>query len=93
MSSLLEFVVEVCVLCDMDSDCGGYPHSMDFVDTQKACISVDHIDEKIWGPLLVDADWHAFCQAIYEGIGRSEWEELNFHYRDMSKAAGAKKTK
>ena len=36
------------------------------VDTHKACIN-DHIDEKM-GPSLVDEDWHAFCQAIYEGI-------------------------
>ena len=34
------------------------------VDTLKACISVDHFGETIWGPLLVDADWHACCQAI-----------------------------
>ena len=32
------------------------------VDTQKACINVP----------LVDADWRAFCQAIYKGIEGSE---------------------
>ena len=37
------------------------------VDTQKASINVDHIDEKCWRPPPVDADWHAFCQAIYLG--------------------------
>ena len=31
-----------------------------------------------------------FCQAIYKGIEVSEWEELYFHYREMSKATGAK---
>ena len=41
----------------------------------------------------MDADCHAFCQAIYKGIEGSEWEELYFHYRDLSKAAGAKKKK
>ena len=61
------------------------------VDTQKACINVEHIDETFLRPPVVDADWHAFCQAIYEGIEGNEWEELYFHYRDMSKAAGAKK--
>ena len=55
-------------------------------DTQKACINVDHIDEKCW------ADWHAMCQTIQKGIEGSEWEELYHHYRDMSQAAGAKKT-
>ena len=39
----------------------------------------------------MDADWHAFCQAIYEGIEGKDWEEVYFHYREMSKAAGAKK--
>ena len=43
------------------------------------------------GPPLVVADWRAFCQAIHKGIEGSEWEELYFHDREMSKAAGAKK--
>ena len=60
------------------------------VDTLKACINVGHIGE-ILGPPLVDADWHAFCQAIREGIEGSEWEELYHHYREMSMAAGSKK--
>ena len=34
------------------------------VRSQKSCINVDHIAQDGWGPLLVDADWHAFCQAI-----------------------------
>ena len=56
--------------------------------TLKACINVDHIEENMWGPPLVDAVWHAFCQA---GIAGKEWEELYFHYREMGKAAGARK--
>ena len=39
----------------------------------------------------MDADWHAFCQAIWKGIGGLEWEELFFYYREVSKAAGARK--
>ena len=35
--------------------------------TLKACINVDHMDKKSWGPPLVDADWYAFCQAICKG--------------------------
>ena len=53
------------------------------MDTLKACINVDHIDEKCWVPPLVDADWNAFGQASYEGIEGSEWEELYFHHREM----------
>ena len=48
---------------------------------------------KSWGPPLVYADWHALCQAIYAGIEGEEWEELYFHCREMSKAAGAKRQK
>ena len=58
--------------------------------TLKACINVDHIDEQFLGPPLVDADWHAFCQAIYEGIEGNEWEELYRRCGEMSKAAGAR---
>ena len=38
------------------------------VNTQTACINVDHLGEKFWRPPLVDGDWHAFCQAIYGRI-------------------------
>ena len=60
------------------------------VDTVKARINIDHVESGRWPP-LVDADWHAFCQAIYKGIGGSERSELYEHYREMSKATGAKK--
>ena len=62
------------------------------MDTLKACINVDRIGRKVLGPPLVDADWHAFCQAIYKGVEGREWEGLYFHYREMSTAAGARKT-
>ena len=54
------------------------------LNTRKACISVDHIDNFFRRPPLVDADWHAFCRAIFKGIEGSEWEELYHHYRDLS---------
>ena len=38
------------------------------VKTLIACINVDHIEETRWGPPLVAADWHGFCQAMYKGI-------------------------
>ena len=37
------------------------------VRTLKACVDTDHIEDDRWRPPLVDADWHAFCQAIYKG--------------------------
>ena len=31
-------------------------------------VGTKHIEFERWRPSLVDADWHAFCQAIYKGI-------------------------
>ena len=59
--------------------------------TQRAFSNTEDTEFERWGPPLVDADWHALCQAIYTGIEGKEWEELYCHYRDMSKATGAKK--
>ena len=55
----------------------------------RAFINTEHIEFEWWGPPLVDADWHAFCQAIYKGIEGEEWEELCCHYRELSQATGA----
>ena len=48
------------------------------VGTKKSCINADHIAQERWGPPLVDAAWHAFCQAIYKGIG---WRRLGIIVR------------
>ena len=47
------------------------------VGSLKACINVDqsHCGGQV-GPPLVDADWHAFCQAIHKGIEGNEWGEV-----------------
>ena len=58
----------------------------DEVGTLKAFINIDHVEFDRWEPPLVDAD-----QAIYKGIEGEEWEELYCHYREMSRATGAKK--
>ena len=59
------------------------------MDTLKACINVDHMGEKFWGPPMVDADWHAFCQAI-----KKEVKEVSgkIHDRKMSKATKKSKS-
>ena len=36
------------------------------------------------GPPLVDADWYAFCQALYKGIGGKDWEEMYDSCKIMS---------
>ena len=40
---------------------------------------------------LVDADWYAFCQALYKGIEGNDWEDMCDSYKVMSKAMGVKK--
>ena len=61
------------------------------VETLRAFTNTKHIEFERWRPPLVDADWHAFCQAIYTGIGGEEWEKLHCHCREMRKATEAKK--
>ena len=43
-----------------------------------------------WRRPLVDADWHAFCQAIHKGLKGKEWE-LYHHYKELNQATRAKK--
>ena len=54
-------------------------------------MDVKHIKPERWGPLLVDADWYAFCQALCEGVEGKDWEPMYDCYQIMSKAAGVKK--
>ena len=61
------------------------------VVTSKALINVDHIEQERWGPLLVDADWYAFCQALYKGTEGEDWQEMYESYKEMSRAVGVKK--
>ena len=49
-------------------------------------INTKHTKFERWEPPLVDADWHAFCQAIYKGIERKEWEDKYDHCRELSQA-------
>ena len=61
------------------------------VGTQRAFINTEHIQLERWGPPLVDADGHAFCQTIHKGSAGDDWEELCCHYRELSQAVGAEK--
>ena len=54
-------------------------------------IDVKRIKPERWGPPLVDADWYAFCQALYKGIEGKDWEEMFDSCKVMSKALGVKK--
>ena len=41
-----------------------------------------------WGPLLVDPDWYAFCQALYKSIEGEDWEEMYEAYKEMRRTVG-----
>ena len=49
------------------------------------------LSRKDGGPPLVDADWYAFCQALYKGIEGEDWEEMYDSYKVMSRAVDVKK--
>ena len=61
------------------------------VGTWKTYINVDHIEKERWGPLLVDYDWYAFCQALYKGIEGEDWGDMYDAYREMSRAVGVRR--
>ena len=56
----------------------------------ESSINVDHIEENKWGPPLVNAAWHAVCQAIFKGIEEKEREELSAGARKLSESQKAK---
>ena len=55
------------------------------VGTWKMYINVHHIGKYRLGPLLVDYDWYAFCQALYIGIEGEDWGELYDAYKEISR--------
>ena len=61
------------------------------VNTLKAYIDVDHIEQERCCPPLVDAGWHAFCQALYKGIEGEHWGEMYEAHKALSKALGVKR--
>ena len=58
--------------------------------TSKALVSVNHIEQERWSPPLVDAEWYAFCQALYKGIEGEDWEDMYFSNKEISSAVGVK---
>ena len=55
------------------------------VGTWKSYINVDHMTKERCAP-LVDYDWSAFCQALYQGIEGGDWRELFDACKEMSRA-------
>ena len=59
--------------------------------TWKSCINVDHIAKGRWSPPVVDADWHAFCQAFLWHRKGEDWEELYDAHKEMSRTVCVRK--
>ena len=60
------------------------------VNTWKALIGVNHIEPERRVPPLVDYDWYAFCQALYQVTEGEDREEMYGSFKAMSKALGVK---
>ena len=54
-------------------------------------VEVDHIAKERWGRHLVDADWHAFCQACNKGIEGEDRRDLYEAYKERSRSVEVKK--
>ena len=58
---------------------------------QRSFFDTKHVMDRRCGPPLVDADWHAFCQAIYQGIEGQEWEAMYYHLQELYQTVRTKK--
>ena len=48
--------------------------------------------KKRWKPPLVDLDWHAFCQDIFQGVEGPEWDAMFSQYEDLHQVVKSKKS-
>ena len=53
--------------------------------TPRSFIDIAHVQVGRWRPPLVDEDWHAVCQAIHQGVGGAQWENLYCRFVEMNK--------
>ena len=53
-------------------------------------IDTANVEDDRYEPPLVDADWHAFCQAMCQGIEGQELETMCFHCKNLHQAAWGK---
>ena len=61
------------------------------VCTLKTNINVNHIEEERWGLLLVDYDWYAFFQELFEGIEEEDWGDMYEALTEMSRVVDVKR--
>ena len=53
-------------------------------------IDPSNVEDQRWEPPLFDADWHAFCQTIFQGVDGAEWEAMYYHFKDLHQEAWRK---
>ena len=45
-----------------------------------------------FGPPLVDKEWRAICQAIYQGVEGAELENLHYNFVELNKEVNVRNT-
>ena len=58
--------------------------------TLRTCMDTTDVGYSRWGPPLVDEDWHAIWQAVFQGIDGSEWETMYYKYKELHQAVTRK---
>ena len=58
----------------------------------RTSIDLSDVGNRRWEPPLVDEDWHAYCQAIFEGVDGPERGAVYDQYKDLHQAAKSKKS-
>ena len=57
--------------------------------TLRSFITTANVGASRWWPPLVDEDWHATCQAIYNGVEGAEREKLYYKFVERRKSTSA----
>ena len=55
-------------------------------------LDTSSVGDQRWRLPSVDAHWHAFCQAIFQGVEDQIWEAVYHHYKDAHQAEKVKKS-
>ena len=56
----------------------------------RTLIVTKDVEDSRWRPPLVDEDWHAICQAIFQGTEGSEWETMYENDKELHQAVKCK---
>ena len=53
-------------------------------------IDTTDVGDNYWKPPLVDEDWHAICQAIFQSVEGPEWETMYYNNKDSTTRSNAR---